>query len=64
MKNSWSTISKYLINIYNVDIICERKQTYCVEPSGYEKAKNGRLMHFCTCASCGITKTKLVKQGN
>ena len=21
-------------------------------------------MHLCTCASCGITKTKFVKQGN
>ena len=39
----------------------QRKQTECVEPSGYKTAKNGRLMHFCTCAECGIKKTKFVK---
>ena len=39
-----------------------KKQTECVEPSGYKKAKNERLMFFCTCAECGITKTKFVKQ--
>ena len=43
----------------------QRKQTECVEPSGYKYAKNGRLMFFCTCVECGITKTKFVKsQGN
>ena len=40
----------------------QKKQTECIEPSGYKTAKNGRLMHFCTCAECGITKTKFVKQ--
>ena len=35
-------------------------ETECVEPSGYKQAKNGRLMFFCTCAECGITKTKFV----
>ena len=40
----------------------QRKQTECIQPSGYKKAKNGRLMFFCTCAECGITKTKFVKQ--
>ena len=40
----------------------QKKQTECVEPSSYKKAKNGRLMFFCTCAECGITKTKFVKQ--
>ena len=33
-----------------------------MEPSGYKQAKNGRLMFFCTCAECGITKTKFVKK--
>ena len=44
----------------------EKKQTECVEPNGYKTAKNGRTMFWCTCASCGITKTKFVKhtQGN
>ena len=43
----------------------QKKVTECVEPSGYKTAKNGRLMFFCTCAECGITKTRFVKkQGN
>ena len=41
----------------------QKKQTECVEPSGYKQAKNGRLMFFCTCAECGITKTKFIKSG-
>ena len=40
----------------------QKKQTECVEPSGYKTAKNGRMMFFCTCAECGIKKTKFVKQ--
>ena len=40
----------------------EKKQTECVEPSGYMTAKNGRKMFWCTCASCGIKKTRFVKQ--
>ena len=40
----------------------QRKETECVEPSGFRYAKNGRLMFFCTCAECGITKTRFVKQ--
>ena len=40
----------------------QKKQTECVEPSGYKQAKNGRLMFFCTCAECGIKKTKFVNQ--
>ena len=39
----------------------QKKQTECVEPSGYKTTKNGRLMFFCTCAECGIKKTKFVK---
>ena len=43
----------------------QKKQTECVEPSGYKKTKNSRLMFFCKCAECGITKTKFVKnKGN
>ena len=43
----------------------EKKQTECVEPSGFQTAKNGRKMWFCHCASCGIKKTRFVKmQGN
>ena len=40
----------------------QKKKTECIEPSGYIKTANGRLMFFCTCAECGITKTKFVKQ--
>ena len=40
----------------------QKKQTECIEPSGYKTAKNGRLMHFCTCAECGIKKTRFVSQ--
>ena len=44
----------------------EKKQTECVSGSEkYVKAKNGRTMMKCKCASCGITKIKFVKkQGN
>ena len=46
----------------------QRKETECVEPSGYKYVKNGRrlmVLFFCTCAECGITKTRFVKnQGN
>ena len=41
----------------------QKKVTECVPGSErYEKAKNGRLLMKCKCASCGITKTKFVKQ--
>ena len=40
----------------------QKKETECVQLSGYKQAKNGRLMFFCTCAECGITKTKFVKK--
>ena len=44
----------------------QKKVTEC-EPGSerYEKAKNGILMLKCTCAECGITRTRFVKkQGN
>ena len=41
----------------------QKKVTECVPDSErYVKAKNGRSMMKCTCAECGITKTKFVKQ--
>ena len=40
----------------------QKKQTECVEPSGYKTAKNGRLMFWCTCAECGIKKFKFVRR--
>ena len=39
----------------------QKKQTQCVQSSGYKTAKNGRLMFWCTCAECGIKKFKFVK---
>ena len=43
----------------------QKKQTECVPGSErYVKTKNGRTMMKCTCAECGITKTKFVKSGN
>ena len=38
----------------------EKKETECIEPSGYKMAKNGRRMFWCTCASCGIKKHRFV----
>ena len=41
----------------------QKKVTLCAPGSErYEKAKNGKTMMKCTCAECGITKTKFVKQ--
>ena len=39
----------------------QKKQTECIEPSGYKKAKNGKFMFYCKCAECGIMKYKFVK---
>jgi len=44
----------------------QKKDTECVPGSEqFVKAKTGRTMMKCTCAECGITKTKFVKnKGN
>ena len=34
----------------------EKKEAECKQPAGYQIAKNGRRMHWCTCVSCGIKK--------
>ena len=36
----------------------QKRQTECVEPSGYKKAKNGRFMYYYKCAECSIMKYK------
>ena len=59
MKESSKSISHEKMKSYCVK---EKKQTECVQPSGYMTAKNGRKMFWCTCASCGIKKTRFVKQ--
>ena len=40
----------------------QKKKTECVPKSARLVKKNGRMMMKCTCAECGITKTKFVKQ--
>jgi len=40
----------------------QKQQTECAEPSGYKTTKNGRSMHFCTCAECGRKINKFVKK--
>ena len=39
----------------------QKKFTECIEPSGYKKSKNGKLMFYCKCKECGIIKYKFVK---
>ena len=54
----------YIIYIYEI-ILRETEETESECVPGSErvvKAINGRLMLKCTCAECGITKTKFVKQ--
>ena len=41
----------------------EKRVTECLPgKERFVRAKNGRMMMKCVCASCGITKTKFVKQ--
>ena len=41
----------------------QKKITECIPDSArLVQLKNGRFMMKCTCAECGITKTKFVKQ--
>ena len=49
-------ISNVLVKSYCVK---QKKQTECVPGS-----ENGRTMMKCTCAECGITKVKFVKNTN
>ena len=39
----------------------QKKQTECVEPSGYKKAKNGRLMFFVLVLNVVLLKHDLLK---
>ena len=40
----------------------QKKVTECTQPNGYKTAKNGRAMFWCTCAECGIKKTRFVSK--
>ena len=39
----------------------QKKFTECIEPSGYKKSNNDKLMFYCKCKECGIMKYKFVK---
>ena len=39
----------------------KRNKLNVLSPLVINKPRNGRLMFFCTCAECGIKKTKFVK---
>ena len=39
----------------------QKKFTECIEPRGYKKSKNDKLMFYCKCKECGIMKYKFVK---
>ena len=68
MRNLLNNILKqYNLLIYMKSYcVKEKRVTDCVPNSErYVRAKNGRLMLQCKCVSCGIIKTKFVKnQGN
>lgn len=60
--NYFKNILSYYMKSYCVK---QKKQTECVPGSErYVKAKNDRILLKCTCAQCGITKTKFVKNKN
>jgi len=40
--------------------VTEKEQTECIEPSGYNQAKNGRWMFYCTCIQSNNIKTKFI----
>lgn len=40
----------------------DKKETACIEPSGYQRDKRGRLQFFCHCIVCGIKKVRYVKE--
>ena len=42
----------------------QKKKTECVEPSGYQRDKNGRLQFWCTCKECGARKVRYVASKN
>ena len=42
----------------------QKKFTECMEPRGYKKSKNGKLMFYCKCKECGIMKYKFVKKSS
>ena len=42
--------------------IVDKRKTPCVEPSGYQRDKIGRLQFYCKCVVCGRKKVKYVKE--
>ena len=41
--------------------IVDKRKTPCVEPSGYQRDKRGRLQFYCKCAVSGNKKVRYVK---
>ena len=42
----------------------QKKFTECIDPKGYKKSMNGKLMFYCKCKECGIMKYKFVKKSS
>ena len=65
-KTILETIHNPMFNMfYMVKSYCikQKKVTECAPGSErYVRTKHGRIMLKCTCAECGITKTKFIKQ--
>ena len=40
----------------------EKEYNPCVEPSGYQRDKRGRLQFYCKCGVCGIKRVRYVKE--
>lgn len=42
--------------------VANERKTPCVEPSGFQRDKIGRLEFYCKCAVCGRKKVKYVSE--
>ena len=51
-----------MCKIMNSYCLKDKKLTKCAGPFDYKQAKNGRLMFFCKCDECGMTKAKPFKK--
>ena len=68
MNDQWVN-NRFIMNYVNHSVLNKKKnnQTECVEPSGYIYIINKQKMvdmFYCTCAECGIKKTRFVKKNN
>ena len=42
--------------------VANERKTPCVEPSGFQRDKKGRLEFYCKCAVCGRKNVKYVSE--